>query len=300
MTKLRVYKLLIEGYAQAQIARVLSISRQSVSRHTLALVKESYIRKVRGTKSPALYVKTSKPFPEDVTPPHRGLVKTPIRTHHTSRIATETHAPKRSWPFFWDRTDIRDGVEWNYVRNIVINTSEGPILVRTIRYIRGPNKSSLTVWLDADTIETVEQLRSHDEYSDERATLVIREIQRVTGARFSPHRPMQKTHYAVDAPPEIVDTALSMGLRGRNSWFDRSQGGNDAETDKEDIAEVWFDLPRIRDDLNRLNSAMVNVIEHSDDINTALHTLDQRLKSIEERLSSTHESPEDNYGGMYI
>lgn len=59
-TRREVYRLALESRAGTQIARDLGISRQAVSRHLLALVKDGYLRPLGTDSRPRIYRRTTK------------------------------------------------------------------------------------------------------------------------------------------------------------------------------------------------------------------------------------------------
>ena len=241
-TRRKVYRLLGDGYSQSRVAEALGLSRPTVSRHTKRLLKDGHIRKARGTTSPALYRRTSNPLPED------DIGDISLRSHHTSRLFKVIDRPNRPWPWFWDKTWNPSGkCEMSVVRDILMDTSEGPIKVRAIRYVQD---RSLTIWLDEDHLETPEQVLAHQDVATEIAILVAKEIQSTTGLSLGLPEVMQPSHFAVDAPPDV--------------WLDKSLGTMELETNNPDTAGVWLRLPeviqKIEEDIEGLKSRQVEMV----------------------------------------
>jgi hypothetical protein len=284
----KILDLLGEGYAQTRVASILKITRQAVSKHALALVKSGHLRPIRGTKSPRLYRRTSKPYKVVNRQDHRGWSPLGrIRSHHTSRLFKITHPPTRPFPWLWDNEWMFGSVHHHHARNLSIETSEGKIVVKGLRWSEGPKSSSITIWNDEDDIKTPEEIAVHSDISTEKAILVASEVQRLTGMRLALPEIMQKTHLALDAPPEIVKSALENDLKGEKTWFDRSKGGSEIETDDEEIAITWLNLPDIlkslRSDLNQVKTTVESIGGYLKDNTEALQTIAEGLKEVDKR-----------------
>jgi len=134
------------------------------------------------------------------------------------------------------------------VRDILMDTSEGPIKVKAIRYVQD---RSLTIWLDEDHLETLEQVLAHQDVATELAILVAKEVQSTTGLSLGLPEVMQASHFAVDAPPDV--------------WLDKSLGTMELETDNPDTAGVWLRLPEviqaIQGDIDGLKANQVAIVE---------------------------------------
>lgn len=214
-----------------------------MSQHTKRLVKDGHLRKVRGTSHPALYRRTSKPLDEgDI-----GDIPN-LRSHHTSRLFKVTSPPTGPWPWLWDKDWNPSGsCQMSLVRDIVLDTVEGPIKVKALRYVQG---RSLTIWLDEDHLETPEQVQAHEDVATEIAILIAKEVQSMTGIRLGLPEVMQPSHYAMEAPPDV--------------WVDTSLGPLELETDNPDKAEVWLRLPEViqglKDDVATLKANQVELV----------------------------------------
>jgi hypothetical protein len=225
------------------VAKALGLSRQTVSEHTARLVKDGHLRKVRGTSRPALYRRTSNPLAED------AIGDISLRSHHTSRLFKVVDPPTRPWPWLWDKSWNPSGrCEFLLVRDILIDTREGPVNVKALRYIEG---RSMTIWLDEDHLLTEDQVEAHQDTATETAILVAKEVQEMTGAVLGLPEVMQASHYAADAPPDV--------------WLDRSMGTPEIETDKAAIASLWLRLPEViqglREDIEGLQERQVALLE---------------------------------------
>lgn len=263
-TRKKVYRLLGDGYSQSRVAKALGLSRQTVSEHTRRLVRDGHLRKARGTTNPALYRRTSNPLPED------DIGDISLRSHHTSRLFKVIDRPNRPWPWFWDKTWNPSGkCEMSVVRDILMDTSEGPIKVRAIRYVQD---RSLTIWLDEDHLETPEQVLAHQDVATETAILVAKEVQSTTGLSLGLPEVMQPSHFAVDAPPDV--------------WLDKSLGTMELETNNPDTAGVWLRLPeviqKIQVDIDGLKANQIAFLEAIDGLTGTLRTIEKALEVIDE------------------
>ena len=133
------------------------------------------------------------------------------------------------------------------VHDIVLDTVEGPIKVKALRYIQD---RSLTIWLDEDHLETPEQVQAHEDAATEIAILIAKEVQSMTGVRLGLPEVMQPSHYAMEAPPDV--------------WVDTSLGTPELETDNPNKAEVWLRLPEViqglQDDIDGLKERQVALV----------------------------------------
>lgn len=300
-TKDKIYRLAgLEGHSQTRIGKMLRISRQAVSRHIKNLVSDGYIRPITGGGTPHTYKITRKAYPRPSKRDHRGWLENVdrIRAHHTSRIFRIIQAPTKPLPWKWERSWKASGV-MNYIkRDLTIETQEGPISVKSIRLTSGPKRSSLTIYLDDDNLITSDQIRTHEDNATETALILAREIQIRSGMRLGLPEIMMETHYGLPAPPDIVDHAMSEGIRTDKIYFDRSRGKSETETPDPDIAAIWTDLPDIlssmQKDISEVKNNMISVIDVMKDEVDIIKGLDKRTRDLEKSLEETQ------IGNMYL
>ena len=270
-TRIYVYLLAIDSASQPYIALVLDMTRQAVNYHIKHLIKDGYIRPVRGS-NPITYNRTRKPYPDT---DHRGWSeKNPIlRSHHTSRKFNTVEPATREWGIVWDNDWVSSGVHHHHARNIVISTADGDIKVKAIRLSIGKMKSSLTVWVDADYLINEAQLETHEDHATEIAQAVANELATRTGARFGLPEIMQDTHYAMEVP---------------GTWMDKSTGKPELETSEEDVALTWMTLPTIikdlRNDLQGIRDAVQEIVGVEQEVAGGMGAIKDGLENIDTRV----------------
>ena len=294
-TRRRVYHLVLEGRTGTAISKTVGISKQAASKHILALVSDGYIRPIDPNSRPRIYERTGKPFPEKSTPDHRGWSPV-VRGHRTGRLFKLTHPPKRGWPWLWDNFWTRSGVDYYIVRDLVLETIDGTINIKSLRYIEGPETSNLTIWIDDEEILDGFQLLAHDDYATEVSILAANEIARRTGLRIALPEVPQPTEYGMKAPPGVVDVALGEGLRTDKVHFDRSKGDGEVETTDRDIALTWLHLPDelriLRNGLREVREGIQALGDYAKENNETVQALAQTIKDLDQRTKWLKDTPE--------
>lgn len=301
-TRREVYRLALEKRTGTEIAKAIGISRQAVSKHLLALVRDGYIRPLGEKSRPRLYRRTRKPLPAMSTTDHRGWSPV-VRGHRTGRHFKVTAAPSRGWPWSWERTWVRSGVKYHVVRNQVIATDQGRVPIKALRYIEGPNSSSITIWTDDDHIVDGFQLLAHDDYATEVSILAINELAKRTGLRVGLPSIIQPTEYAIEAPPGVVDVAVDEGLETPTTHYDRSKGDGEIETTDKEVALTWLHLNDHLETLRRgIQSIRDDMATYAETNNETVEEIAGAIKHLDERtrvLAEPVEIIDDPWEGMY-
>ena len=287
-TRIYVYLLAIDSASQPYIAKALGMTRQAVNYHIKHLIKDGYIKPIRGT-NPITYNRTRKPYPDT---DHRAWSeRAPIlRSHHTSRKFNMVSPPSRSWGILWDHEWDASGVHNHVARNVVVSTADGDINVKAIRLSIGKKRSSLTVWVDADYLLTPSQLDGHEDHATEVAMAVANELASRTGARFALPEIMQDTHYAMEVP---------------GTWMDKSPGEPELETSERDVALTWMTLPTIikglKSDLNDIREAVQEIVGVEQEVAGGMGAIKDGLENLNDRVKALEGIfPQvDNSDGMF-
>lgn len=272
-TRIYVYLLAIDSASQPYIAKVLDMTRQAVNYHIKHLIKDGYIKPIRGS-NPITYNRTRKSYP-DVD--HRGWSEEApmLRSHHTSRKFNMVGAPKRSWGILWDAEWTASSVRHHVARDLTISTADGDIKVKAIRLSIGKKRSSLTVWVDEDHLLTPSQLATHEDHATEIAMAVANELASRTGARFALPEIMQDTHYAMSVP---------------GTWMDKSTGTPEIETSEQDVALTWMTLPTIikdlRGDLKDIRDAVQQIVGVEQDVTEGMGAIKDGLENLDARVKA--------------
>ena len=304
-TRREVHKLALEGLTGTEISKALKISRQAVSKHLLALVKDGFLRPVGNKSSPRLYQRTAKGLPALSTVDHRGWSPV-VRGHRSGRLFKLTERPSKGWPWLWDNHWVRSGVKYHLIRDLTLETPDGQVHIKSMRYIEGPKSASITIWTDDDHITDGFQLLGHDDYSTEVSIIAVREIAKRTGLRVALPEVPQPTEYGMNAPPGVVDRALEEDLGTDKVWFDRSKGKGEIETTDKDIALTWLHLPEhietLRKGLQEVKTALVSLGEYAKDNNETVKTISEAVEVLDKRTRVlVDEMPiiDDPWEGMY-
>lgn len=295
----------LEGRTGTAIAKVVGISKQAVSKHILALVSDGYLRPIDARSRPRIYERTSKPYPDKSTTDHRGWSPV-VRGHRTGRLFRLTSSPTSDWPWKWDNIWERSGVRYHIVRDLTIETVDGPVPIKSLRYIEGPESSNITIWTDDDEILDGFQLLAHDDYATEVSILAVNEIARRTGLRVALPEIPQDTEYGMKAPPDVVDVALEEDLRTETIHFDRSKGDGEVETTDRDVALTWLHLPEelaaLRNRQREVRETLVEVVSLAEEtqktfeaITERIEALDRRTKFLEDPVEVVEDPPEVMY-----
>lgn len=189
------------------------------------------------------------------------------------------------------------------VRDVEIETVDGPIPIKSLRYVVGPMKASITIWVDDDHIADGFQLLAHDDYATEISILAVNEIARRTGLRVGLPETPQPTEYGMKAPPGVVDVALDEDLRTETVHFDRSKGDGEVETTDRDVALTWLHLPDelriLREGLREIREGLKAYAEENNEtikaLSDAARELDRRTRFLEDPV----EIVDDPWEGMY-
>lgn len=260
-----VYRLLTRHLAQADIARYLKKPPMYVSRRAQKLVKNKYLRKVRGTSHPAIYKATGKALPGADLVDHRGMVDgnpcIAFRGHQFAVKYPVLEPPRKPWPFIgWDKESNPSGVPMKFIEDIKLDTDEGPIIVKCIRYIEGKEKSSITIWPEDIDVVNEAQMEDIELYITKEANLAAKALKDMVEMRLGPGEFQQSFHLGTQISPEIVKAALDYGLTGGDTWFDRSTGSGEWETDDVPNAIIMMQAPTIIRDhearLRRMEEAL--------------------------------------------
>jgi len=302
-TRREVYRLALEKRTGTQIARDLKVSRQAVSKHLLALVRDGFIRPLGNKSRPRLYRRTVKPIPALSTTDHRGWSPV-VRGHRTGRLFRLTVQPIREWPWKWENAWERSGVRYHIVRGVTIETEDGTILIKSLRYIEGPGSSSVTIWTDDDHITDGFQLLAHDDYATETSILAINQIAKITGLRVGLPEVPQPTEYGIEAPAGVVDAAIDGGHETPTTKFDRSKGDGELDTTDEDVALSWLHLTdhleTLRRGLQDIRATMTTYADTNnktiEEISGAIKHLDERTRILASEVEIIDDPPELMYG----
>lgn len=245
-------------------------------------------------------------MPELSTSDHRRWSPV-VRGHGTGILFHLTTQPKREWPWAsWDNHWTRSEVDYYIKRDVQIETKDGEIHIKSLRFIDGPKSSSITIWVDDEDLLDGFQLLAHEDYATEVSILAVNEIARRTGLRVALPEIPRPTEYGIQAPPGVVDVALEEGIETETVHFDRSKTDGEVETTDRDIALTWIHLPDelriLREGLKDVREGLEALGDYAKDNNetaevllNAVSTLDKRTKFLEDDVEVIDDPPELMY-----
>ncbi|MGQ0535083.1 MAG: hypothetical protein ACT4PT_03320 [Methanobacteriota archaeon] len=250
-TKLRVYRLLREGYGIRFVADRLGVSRQAVHLHSLELERIGALRRVPGAKSPLMFEAGPRAADFEAAArqggdrPGRSGRQAPLaaaRVHGGGYRFRVVAGPDREPP--WAKRWLASGVQ-----NQALRRAYGG---RTLRFwlTNGAGGRTLVIQPPEEYVSHPETLRAVRETRRAQVAAAAREFAREY--RFVLQGAIEDTQ-----PVEIAFAAPGLartGTPGEDAvWVDTSEGEGapEIETGSPAIAAAVAELPRWRDDLER-------------------------------------------------
>lgn len=206
-----------------------------VSRRTKWLLKKGYIRRVRGHENPALYRVTDKHFPALGESPETCNARDQWDWseifeedswggHYNAWKFKVLGPPLKGWPWEnWDKIGDQKPPHY-FKKNFPIDTEEGTITIRKLRYINGRENKSITVWLDHDKFETNHEMLSWRKDSQTKLILIGREIQYMTGIYLSLPNQIDDPHLTKRVRKGVAKAYKRLGLGSDRKFIDNSEG----------------------------------------------------------------------------
>ena len=287
-----------------------------VSRITKFLLAEGYIRRKRGTRSPAQYNPTKKPFPRCNTTDQwdwsEGFEEEIFGGHYNKWKMRVNGPPVKGFPWEWDKHGTQDPPH-HLVFDIKLDTREGPVDIKALRYINGKKKKSITVWLDNDALRTDEEIVNWTEWSRERLILVWRELQYMTGMHLGLPEPVSDGHIDRRIRAGVAHAWKEMGLDDDDEYVDYSKGegkptwettdGKKAlaiktvpkrvDSLEEEAARAAVERERLAREAREYADRVVNGTTRTRDAQDELNQAQAEFnKAVTERLSEGAETPE--------
>lgn len=251
--RLKIYRMLVEGYAKERIAQILKKPKSLIHYHVKKLEEQNIVRRVPGSKSPILYTRGAnylkaeqqlKKYGEDAD--HQGWLivqaSPQVRYHRIGyRFKVLRHASKTP-P--WQRRWQASGVQYSEMAISLENGGKWDQNIR-VREIKGKNSSSIVVWLPEYIANSKEELEQAAKLKEQQAQKVANWLQKHFGYQLGLIEEYQEPHIAIKIPKHVAEAAVQAGIRTEKVWIDMSDGNGELETDDLQKAINLLSLPEV-------------------------------------------------------
>ena len=242
-TRIKIYKLLINGYPKSKIATILKINKATVQYHTNILEQQKIVKRIHGSKSPILY--TSAQNSSTIEKNHYKNIIPKIvgddsstrfcRVHCDNYVFKIIEQPKIIPP--WHQ-------KWNAKNTtyqeftVLLNDWNRPVRVRQIQ------NNLLVIFMPEMYLDAYD-LKNYENILQARVLGVAAWLQKKYGYRLGLVEHYQKPHYAFPEDPSIVSLAKKFNLSTHDVWMDASDGHPEWETSDIELAKIKIEEPKI-------------------------------------------------------
>ncbi len=258
--RLKIYRLLVEGYARASIAKILKISPGTVAYHVSQLEKGEYIRRVPGSKSPILYIKGKNAYRLDrkikqiLGNEDRGgwlivQTATPASVHHNGFKFKILKPATRQPP--WQKQWVASGVQCKEFAIKMPNGDKWDEAIR-IREVKGKKDASIIIWLPEYKVESKDELEHILKARVQYAQNVANWLQKHFGYRLGIIEEYE-AHIAIPVKKEIAEAAIKLGIKSEHFRFDRTPKHSIETNDAEKAIEAMTVLESAGEILKKLS-----------------------------------------------
>jgi DNA-binding transcriptional ArsR family regulator len=305
--RLKIYRLLVEGYAKERIAQILKKPKSLIHYHVKKLEEEGIVKRVPGSKSPILYTRginylkaeeQLKKYGENTD--HQGWLVVQasprVRYHRIGYRFKVQSPPSRTPP--WQKQWQASGVQYSEMVITLENGGKWDKNIR-IREIKGKN-SSIVIWLPEYVCNSKEELEQAVKLKESQAIKVANWLQKHFGYRLGIIEEYQEPHFAIPIPKHVAEAAVRAGIRTEKVWIDVSGGEGDLETNDEEMAITLMSLPEITANLAKkadsqekrmlmLETALRNIVEFAIHQTKIIDALQQMLANAKVSVGSADE-----------
>jgi len=314
--RLKIYRMLVEGYAKERIAQILKKPKSLIHYHVKKLEEANIVRRVPGSKSPILYTRGAnylkaeqqlKKYGEETD--HQGWLvvqaSPQVRYHRIGyRFKVQKHASKTP-P--WHRRWQASGVQYSEMTISLENGGKWDKNIR-VREIKGKNSSSIVVWLPEYIANSKEELEEAVKLKERQAMKVANWLQKHFGYQLGLIEEYQEPHFAIPIPRHIAEAAAQAGVRTEKVWIDLSGGDGELETNDlqkaiefQTLPEVTAAIAKRADSQERriyeLEAALKNITEFAlrqIEINAALQRIIEQAKiNVDNAEELLHHKPDE-------
>ena len=242
-TRIKIYKLLIEGYPKSKISRILNLSNSTVHEHVEKLEQQKIVKRIHGSKSPILY--TSAQNSSTIEKNHYKNIIPKIvgddsstrfcRVHCDNYVFKIIEQPKIIPP--WHQ-------KWNAKNTtyqeftVLLNDWNRPVRVRQIQ------NNLLVIFMPEMYLDAYD-LKNYENILQARVLGVAAWLQKKYGYRLGLVEHYQKPHYAFPEDPSIVSLAKKFNLSTHDVWMDASDGHPEWETSDIELAKIKIEEPKL-------------------------------------------------------
>ena len=256
--KEQIYRYLIEGLSQAQVARKLKVSRQYISQVTKELEEAGLIYQMNRGGIPKRYGATGRKY-ESVKQHQQGITSALCRVHLIACRANIIKPPRQ--PVKWVKTwTLPNGTKY-YLRDELLDIGRV-----TFEMIEGKENSLLIIYMPEkymDAEELKEYIPRLETYAQRAANWFMKKYECQLGLLEL----NQKPHFAFSESNEIAAIAEKETISWGDFWIDNSEGHPEWETTDRDLAIAKAEAPKrilqledrvsvLEQDLNRIIGMM--------------------------------------------
>jgi len=242
-TRIKIYKLLIEGYPKSKIARILNLSNSTVHEHVEKLEQKKIVKRAHGSKSPILYTPAQnsltieKNYYKNIIPKIVGDDSPTrfCRVHCDNYTFKILEPPKTDPPWYqtWNAKNT------NYREfTVLLNDWNRPVRVRQIQ------NNMLVIFMPEMHLDAFD-LKNYESVLQARVLGVAAWLQKKYGYKLGLIERYQKPHYAFPEDPSVVALAKKFNLSLPDVWMDNSDGNSEWETNDIELAKIKIEEPKI-------------------------------------------------------
>ena len=243
-TRIKIYKLLIEGYSKSKIATILKINKATVQYHANILEQQKIVKRVHGSKSPILYTPAQnsttieKNYYKNITSKIVGDDSPPqklCRVHCDNYTFKIIEQPKTIPP--WHQ-------KWNAKNTtyqeftVLLNDWDRPVRVRQIQ------NNTLVIFMPEMHLDAYD-LKNYEDVLQARVLGVAAWLQKKYGYKLGLVEHYQKPHYAFPEDPGVVTLAKKFNLSSSDVWMDDSDNHSEWETNDIELAKIKIEEPKL-------------------------------------------------------
>ena len=324
-TRREVYRLLIAGYAQVDVARELKVSRKTIHTHTKALLKARHLVVLNPRGNPKQYGPGPVPIPDSEDPTigygEGGNRELPISLHHIKIYFPVISKPKIDLStLVWDKIWSGSKSDTHYQRKIPrgnVPVDQSP--VKSYTYHQGPDNESFQVNLEGIRAP-IQEFREVYARRWAKAQEIANAFSKKAHVRFGLPREPEDPHAALPPPPGITDETLrrakELNIRTDYASTEASDGPLEIEIQQLDLLNAYENLPNILKSLEAEDiKARSKLMEEAQKANIALQSISKMTKILHghhtrlnllttlvagDVLEETEEEAEDEPEGRYI
>ncbi|RLE08956.1 hypothetical protein DRZ78_00070 [Candidatus Aerophobetes bacterium] len=280
-TKERIYRLLIQHIRQAEIARLLGVSRQYVNQVTKELEEAGVIKCMNPGGKPKSYAATGRGYAY-VKQNKAGVAPDLCRVHLVACRAMILRPPTE--PIKWTKTwTLPNGTQY-FLRKELLDIG----IVSFVR-VKSASSDQLIIFMP-EKYMSPDELQDHETKLEAYTQRAANWFMKTYGCQLGLLELNQKPHFAFEESSEIAAIVKKLNLSWPNFWIDDSGGHHDWETTDKKLAIARAEAPQRILILEEKVAALENTTEK---IIGSMERLETKIDELL-ALSQTPLKPPDN------